>query len=129
MISVDSIVSKTDSKVKTSKKSLYDEVMAVDGKCLFGDLSDILMMAFAMGYRMNERCKDSGVAFVNVSSIDAVSREEYARLILARHPEVDSENAVWQIVQEYADAGISEIHKMMVIHKKKFNIDSYLSDE
>lgn len=55
--------------------------------------------------------------------------EEYARLVLYRHPEISSENALWQKVQEYADAGIEEIYTMMVLQNKPFNIDSLLSTD
>lgn len=129
MISVDAVKGKTDAKVKTIKKSLFDEVMTKDNKATFSQLSDILLMAFTFGYRLNKTCPGSGVAFVNVSSIDSDIVEEYARLVLYRHPEISSENALWQKVQEYADAGIEEIYTMMVLQNKPFNIDSLLSTD
>lgn len=129
MISVDAVKEKTDSKVKTTRKLLFDEVMQKDGKAAFSQLSDLLLMAFSFGYMMNKTCPGSGAAFVNVSSIDSDIIEEYARLILYRHPEISSENMLWQKVQEYADAGIEEIHTMMVLQNKPFNIDAFFTEE
>lgn len=129
MISVEAIKEKSDAKVKTSKKAMYDEVMDKDNRATFSQLSDILLMAFTFGYRLNKVCPGTGVAFVNVSSIDSDIVEEYARLILYRHPEISSENALWQKVQEYADSGIEEIYTMMVLQNKPFNIDLLLSKE
>lgn len=129
MISIEAVKGKTEAKIKTNKKTLYDEVIKKDGKVAFPQLSDILLMAFTFGYRMNKTCSESGgAAFVNVSSIDSDTIEEYVRLILYRHPEISTENLLWQKVQEYADAGIEEIHAMMVLHNKPFNIDAYLDE-
>ncbi len=130
MISVQSVVSKTDSKVKTVKKHLYDEVMQRDGKVVFGELSDLLLMAFSFGYKMEKTCSDSGgVSFVNVSSIRPELIEEYTRLILYRHPEISTENAVWLKVQEYADAGIEDIYDMVVVQNKPFILDAFIDKE
>ena len=128
MISINTVLSKTNAKVSTIYKEKVDKIMEVDNKSAFGDLSDLLLSAFALGYKMNETRVGSGTAYVNVASIKTRTREEYIRLILLRHPEIDSENAVWQKVQEYADAGIDEIYTMMVIHGKKFSIEPYISD-
>ncbi len=103
--------------------------MAKDNKATFAQLSDILLMAFTFGYRMNKTYPSTGgIAFVNVSSIESDIMEEYARLVLYRHPEIKTENALWQKVQEYADAGIEEIYTMMVLQNKPFNIDSLIEE-
>lgn len=103
--------------------------MAKDNKATFAQLSDILLMAFTFGYRMDQTCPSTGgTAFVNVSSIESDIMEEYARLVLYRYPEINSENALWQKVQEYADAGIEEIYTMMVLQNKPFNIDSFIDE-
>lgn len=128
MISVADIINKTNSKVMTTRKVMYDDLLKAD-KALFNELSDVLLMAFAFGYRMDVKIEESGgTAFVNVSAIDSNSREEYARLILHRHPEVDDINKVWALVQAYADGGVEMLHKMMVVDGKRFNIDDFIDE-
>lgn len=108
---------------------MYDDLELLDEDRVFtGYLYTTMSIAFAIGYSVEEyECASSGTAFVNVSSVPLDLTNELVRLVLHRHPELDSSSAVLTRIGEYAEYGV-EVLLRESKRKGRFNIDEFIND-
>lgn len=126
-MTVEEVLSDRNFKFVTRKKPMYDRIAELDEDSVFTDvLSTTMSIAFAIGYSVERYDSfSSGTAFLNLSSVPSELTEELIRLVIIRHPDLDTSSAILTRINEYAEYGIEELLRESN-RVGRFNIDNFI---
>lgn len=124
-----------DRKFKTlCRDSMYHPIRDNDNTGIFGQVSSIFLMAFAIGYHRNLRKGATGsgsINHANMTSIGIDTQDLLILMILERHPEITSpeqKGEVWDLVEQYAEGGIGILYESLRLSEWVLDPDSIIGD-
>lgn len=120
-------------KFRTLRRdSMYFPIRDNDNTGIFGQMSSIFMMSFAIGFHRGLRKSVEGsgsINHVNISSIDIDTQDMIIMMILDRHPEISSPNQkddVWTLVEQYAEGGIEVLYESLRLSEWVLDVESLI---
>ena len=105
---------------------MYHIIRDNDGTGMFQGMVDIFLVAFAIGFRYGKReqVRGSGaINHVNSSAIDTDNQDLIIILMLDRHEGLEREQ-LWQMVEEYAEGGISILYESLRLSEWVLDLDT-----
>lgn len=108
------------------RDDMYHIIRDNDGTGMFQGMVDIFLVAFAIGFRYGKReqVRGSGaINHVNSSAIDTDNQDLIIILMLDRHEGLEREQ-LWQMVEEYAEGGISILYESLRLSEWVLDLDT-----
>ena len=88
-------------------------------------------MAFAIGFHLGKResIGSGAINHTNISSIEASHQDLIIILMLDRHPDIPDAQALWSMVEEYAEYGIVVLYESLRRSDWVLDVDDVFADE
>ncbi len=116
------------------RDTMYHQIRENDNTGIFGQVSSVFLMAFAIGYHRDVRkgAKGKGsINHVNMTSIDIDIQDLLILMILERHAEITSpeqKSEVWDLIEQYAEGGIGILYESLRLSEWVLDPASIIGD-
>ena len=97
------------------RDDMYHVIRENDPTDLFSAVIDMFQMAFAIGFHLGKRepIGAGAINHTNISSMEVSHQDLIIILMLDRHPEIPDAQALWSMVEEYAEYGIVVLYESL----------------
>lgn len=112
------------------RDDMYHEIRAHDRTGLFSEMVDLFLMSFAIGFHRGVCKTVSGpdaINHVNNSAVSSTNQDLIILLMLDRHPELQSREDLWKLVEAYAEGGIEILYDSLYRNEWILDIDDILA--
>ena len=117
-------------KFRTCYRDVYHDIRDHDSLGLFTSIIDTFLASFAIGFHTNSRTPlgSNSINHTNMPYIDNDTQDLIILLMAERHPDLESADDLWNMVEEYAESGIVPLHDSIARTEWLLDISDLLGD-